>query len=334
MVDQREAIRGFYTAANLLPERLWRAAYALTEDQRPQCEEIRVRLERPMTALVAGEQITLPACATADELQLLLARASEHSVHTVEGQLREGFVTTKYGHRLGVCGEAVIENGRVKNLRSLSSMDLRIAKQALGIADELLPQLCEEGFKNTLILAPPGAGKTTLLRDLCRVLSRRFRVSIADERCEIAACFAGAPRFDVGLCDIFTGGGKAEVLSLLTRGMAPEIIAMDEITKPEDCLALGEASACGCRFLATAHGDSVSDLQARPAYRALLGAGIFRRAVMIEASGGKRTYRVTELEDTYASDHWDRAAGLRVRSGWHGRGARTALAASGSAKLD
>lgn len=332
-MDQRESMRGFFTAANLLPERLWRAAYALTEEQRPLCEEIRVRLERPMTALIAGEQVSLPACATSDEMQLLLARASEHSVHTVEGQLREGFVTTKYGHRLGICGEAVLENGKVRNIRSLSSMNIRIAKQSIGIADGLLPDLCFGGFQSTLILAPPGAGKTTLLRDLCRALSRDYQIAVADERFEIAACFSGAPRFDVGLCDVFTGGSKAEVLSILTRGMAPQIIATDEITKPEDCRALMEAAACGCRFLATAHGDTPDDLRSRPVYRELLSSGIFRRTVSIRVQQGERLYQMAELEETDAANHWDRADGMRLRSGRISRGTRTARASAGPAEL-
>ena len=286
-----------------------------------------------MTAVVAGEQVTLPACATSEELQLLLARAAEHSVHTVEGQLREGFVTTKYGHRLGICGEAVLDNGRIKNIRALSSENLRIAKQAIGIADGLLPALCSNGFESTLIVAPPGAGKTTLLRDLCRLLSRRWHVSVADERFEIAACFSGTPRFDIGLCDVFTGGSKAEVLSLLTRGMAPQIIATDEITRPEDCRALMEAAACGCRFLATAHGETLSDLRARPVYRELLTAGIFRRMVTITQSGGLREYKVLGLEGVDAAYDRSRAAGLRLRASRNGGGAGPTRAAASSAKL-
>ena len=294
-MEQKEALRGFYTAANLLPERLWRAAFTLTEEQRPLCEELRVRLERPMTALVAGEQVHLPVCAASDELQLLLARAADHSVHSFEGQLARGFVTTRHGHRLGVCGEATDGENGIRALRGLSSVTLRIAKQVLGAADPLLPALCGGGFESTLILAPPGAGKTTLLRDLCRALSRRYRVAVADQRYEIAACAGGVPRFDVGLCDVFSGGEKSEVLALLTRGMAPQIIATDEITRPEDCRALAESAACGCFFLATAHGGGPEDLRARPVYRQLLETGVFRRLITIEHDGGRRSYAVQEL---------------------------------------
>lgn len=294
-MEQKEAIRGFYTAAGLLPERLWRAAFTLDERQRPLCEELRIRLERPMTASVAGGQVTLPACATAEELQLLLARAAEYSVHTVEGQLAQGFVTTRQGHRLGVCGEAAAGSGGAGTIRGLSSVNLRIAKQAVGIAEPLLPALCGGGFHSTLILAAPGAGKTTLLRDLCRALSRTYRVAIADQRYEIAACAGGVPRFDVGLSDVFSGGARDEVLALLTRGMAPQIIATDEITQAADSAAIAAAAACGCTFLATAHGDGPADLHSRPAYRELLAAGVFRRLITIDCRGGAREYAVREL---------------------------------------
>ena len=98
-----------HTAAALLPERLWRAAYSLSEEQRAQCEELRVRLDRPLAATVAGKTVRLgkePVLPVKAELDELLARATESSVHTYLEQLRQGFLTTKYGHRIGLCAQA------------------------------------------------------------------------------------------------------------------------------------------------------------------------------------------------------------------------------------
>lgn len=288
-------LKGFHTAAQLLPERLWRAAYSLNEQQRQDCEEIRVRLGRPLAATVAGEIVLLGDSAvlpTGEEIDELLARATECSVHSYLDQLWQGYLTTRHGHRLGICGQ--FSQGETRLLRGLSSVNIRVARQVHGLAKEL-PFLKEPSFQNTLILAPPGAGKTTLLREMCRELSMRFRVALADERYEIAACAGGEPRFNVGLCDVLSAGNKGETIPMLLRSMSPQILAMDEITRAEDCESLLECAGCGCSLLATAHGSEIEDLHKRPAYRRLLDAGLFQQVILIRRSGRERRYRLEAL---------------------------------------
>lgn len=288
-------LKGFHTAAQLLPERLWRAAYSLNEQQRQDCEEIRVRLGRPLAATVAGEIVLLGDSAvlpTGEEMDELLARATECSVHSYLDQLWQGYLTTRHGHRLGICGQ--FSQGETRLLRGLSSVNIRVARQVHGLAKEL-PFLKEPSFQNTLILAPPGAGKTTLLREMCRELSLRFRVALADERYEIAACAGGEPRFNVGLCDVLSAGNKGETIPMLLRSMSPQILAMDEITRAEDCESLLECAGCGCSLLATAHGSEIEDLHKRPAYRRLLDAGLFQQVILIRRSGRERRYRLEAL---------------------------------------
>ena len=288
-------LKGFHTAAQLLPERLWRAAYSLNEQQRQDCEEIRVRLGRPLAATVAGEIVLLGDSAvlpTGEEMDELLARATECSVHSYLDQLWQGYLTTRHGHRLGICGQ--FSQGETRLLRGLSSVNIRVARQVHGLAKEL-PFLKEPSFQNTLILAPPGAGKTTLLREMCRELSMRFRVALADERYEIAACAGGEPRFNVGLCDVLSAGNKGETIPMLLRSMSPQILAMDEITRAEDCESLLECAGCGCSLLATAHGSEIEDLHKRPAYRRLLDAGLFQQVILIRRRGRERRYRLEAL---------------------------------------
>ena len=126
----------------------------------------------------------------------LLAKATECSVHTYLEQLWQGFLTTRHGHRLGICSQA--PDGEKRLLRGLSSVNVRIARQVHGLG-ETLPLTEGETFASTLIVGAPGSGKTTLLREVCRELSRSFRVAIADERHEIAACANGQPRFLISL---------------------------------------------------------------------------------------------------------------------------------------
>jgi len=171
-----------------------------------------------------------------------------------------------------------------------------------GASAPVLDSLCPGGrLVSTLILAPPGLGKTTLLRDVYNRFSdgdgcQPLRVSLADERGEVAACFEGVPQLWVGRrTDVMEGCPKAQGLLLLLRAMNPQMLAADEITAPEDVQALELAAGCGAVLLATAHGRDRSDLLRRPVYRRLLEAGIFERLVLIRRAGGRREYAVEEL---------------------------------------
>ena len=287
-----EQNKPFMTAAGLLPERLWRAAFSIPEEQRERVEELRLRIGRPFCAVIAGKTAALAGAVTRDELEELLQRATQSSVHTYAHQIRQGFITVPSGHRIGLCGETVEERGQISTLRAFSSCNIRIARQFVGLADRLCAGLYAGGFSDTLIVAPPGAGKTTLLRDMVRSVSGRYRVALADERMEIAACCDGEPQFDVGQCDVMSGGCKGDIIPMLLRTMSPQIIALDEITEERDVQTLIAAAYTGCRFLSTAHACALDELNWRPVYKALMGQGIFRNIIAIDAAGGCRRYQV------------------------------------------
>mgnify|MGYP002546260723 CR=1 FL=1 len=147
----------------------------------------------------------------------------------------------------------------------------------------------------TAVMGASGCGKTTLLRDLIRCVSlgegvRPRRVGVADERGELGA---GALRRHLGpRTDVLENCPKAAALLMLLRGMAPQVLAVDEITAPEDLRAIQEAAGCGVTLLATAHGGSWEELRLRPLYRELLDQGIFRTFVVLSLAQGKRVYTV------------------------------------------
>lgn len=287
----------------MLPARLLEGLRALGEDRLEQLEELRLRRGFPMTALLSGgEAETDTPPIGEDDLRQVVENATQASAHTALDRVRQGFVTLRGGHRVGLCGSVVKKDGQIVTLRDISSLSIRVARPVVGQAKELLPQLTEHGiFLSTLILAPPGVGKTTLLRDLVRGLSDGdagppLRVGVADERGEIAALWHGEPQLYAGRhTDIIDACGKAEGLSILIRGMNPQVAAVDEITDPADARAIAEAAGCGVALIATAHGGGMEDLRRRPVYRALLAAGVFRRLVVLERREGRRTARVEVL---------------------------------------
>lgn len=291
-------------AAQVLPRRLRQEALGLPQEEQEQAEELRLRVGWPMTAVLPeGERPVGGPPVEPEELEQLVEIASRASVHAVLEQIRRGYLTVAGGHRIGLCGTAVMEGGGIHALRSLSSANLRIARQVPGAARPVLGALCPGGrLESTLILAPPGQGKTTLLRDIIRQVSEGegclpLRVAVADERGELAALYGGRPQLDVGRrTDVAEGCPKAQGLMLLLRAMNPQVLAVDEITAPEDAAALRTAAGCGVTLLATAHGAGREDLTRRPLYRGLLEEGMFRRLVEITRREGRREYRVEELK--------------------------------------
>lgn len=296
-------IQAYEQAARVLPTRLRREALSLPPEDWGHAEELRLRVGWPMTAVLPqGERPLGGAPVLSQELEQLLELASGASVHAVLDQLRRGYLTVEGGHRVGLCGAAVLRDGEIHTLRRLSSAAVRVARQVTGAARPLLKELTADGaLPSVLILAPPGLGKTTLLRDLIRCVSEGDglaprRVGVADERGELAALWNGRPQLELGRrADVVEGCPKAEGLLLLLRAMNPQVLAMDEITAPEDVSALRMAAGCGVTLLATAHGERRQDLENRSLYRTLLQEHIFQRLVVIRRSEAGRSYQVEEL---------------------------------------
>ncbi|MCX7615673.1 MAG: ATPase, T2SS/T4P/T4SS family, partial [Clostridiales bacterium] len=227
----------------------------------------------------------------------VLDRATQSSVHSYLNSLKNGFVTIAGGHRIGICGSAVMKDGEISSFRDFSSLSIRVAKEVKGISDELVSVIMNAGaFNGTLIISPPGGGKTTLLRDMIRILSETYRIGVADERSELAGVYRGNAQFDLGVkTDVIDSCPKNVSIMMLLRGMNPEIIAVDEITKQEDADALLSAHHCGVSLLATAHAENIRDIKEKPMYRSLIELDAFRNIVFIRKQGGERKYELVRV---------------------------------------
>ncbi|MDQ0194406.1 stage III sporulation protein AA [Paenibacillus wynnii] len=287
-------------------------------------EEIRVREGRPLEINYSGKYHFLTGNGTLtlnpeeaykpdrEDSHRLLDLISNHSLYTMEEELRKGFITIPGGHRIGLAGRTVLSGGGVEHLRDITGFNVRIARAVPGAADAILPYLFDKSRQrvlHTLILSPPQHGKTTLLRDLARQISTGrqgsregsrpgLKVGIVDERSEIAGSRRGIPSFDVGpRTDILDGCPKAEGMMMMIRSLSPDVLIADEIGRPEDAEAVTEALHAGISVLATAHGKEVSELTRRPALGGLLEHKMFERYVILHRSETGMSFRILDNQN-------------------------------------
>lgn len=247
-------------------------------------QELRLRQGKPPQLILQGRNLWLKRFVTAEDLSFCVNTASRYSPWAAQTTAR-GYLTATGGHRIGLCGEVVIQNGSMTAIRTIRSLCIRVARDFPGIAEKY--KTCTGSI---LIIGPPGSGKTTFLRDLLRQFSMHQTVAVADERCELFP----EGLFDRGKAlDVLSGCPKAQAVDALLRTMGPDTLAMDEITAEEDCKALLQAAWCGVRLVATAHAGNVRDLRSRPLYQALIAANLFQHILVIHRDKTLHEERIT-----------------------------------------
>ena len=248
-----------------------------------QLAEIRLRAGRQAVAVdVFGKMRVCSSPFSAEELADCFAEICRYSVYSFEEEIAQGFITLDGGHRVGICGTAVTKNGVITSLKDISGLNIRIAHQVRGCADELFERVFFDGVHSLLLAGKPLSGKTTVLRDLARRLGERCRVVLIDSRNELSASVRGTPSFDVGLnTDVLCGCEKSAGIMLAIRSLSPEVIICDEIGNDE--AAVEQAMFCGVKIIASAHADSIEQLKKRPSTRGLLP--LFERAAVLGERG-------------------------------------------------
>lgn len=265
-------------------------------------QEIRLRIGKPLIIVSDNIEFVLRKTIEKEELMEILEYVSNYSLHAFENELKQGFITIEGGHRVGMTGQVLIENGEVKNIKHISSMNIRISHEILNCADAILPYITRnKQICNTLIISPPRCGKTTLLRDLVRQVSDGSRwvkgctVGVVDERSELGGCYLGVPQNQLGIrTDVLDNCPKSKGMLMLIRSMSPQVIAVDELGSTEDIHALEYAMHCGCKMIATVHAASMDEIRSKPLFEQMVKEHRFERYVVL----GNRQ-RIGEINGIY-----------------------------------
>lgn len=282
-------------------------------------QEIRLKIEKPIIIEDNLGEHMLSYSVTRDDMKVITQRISNYSIYAFEEELKQGYITIEGGHRIGISGDCVIKDGSVKTIKNIYSLNMRISREIIGCGLKYIPYIISKGkILNTIIISPPKCGKTTILRDLARIISNGDRnlnlngkkVSIIDERSEIAGCYKGVPQLDVGLrTDIYDNCIKSEGIIMAIRALSPEVVICDEIGRSGDIESLVQALNSGVNVITTIHGFSLQDLFNRPVFKELIDNNVFKRALILSNRIGVGTiesiWNLETMKDLWKGESHD-----------------------------
>jgi len=260
-------------------------------------EEIRLRRDRAASLTLDGRNLMLESVLDGAEMDKLLSALCGHSLYAHSETINRGYITLEGGVRVGICGRASVEGGRIYGVFDVSSLNIRLPHSFMRVGEPVCRALrgMERG-SGILIYAPPCGGKTTLLRSVAAKMASGeapWRVSVIDTRGELSPSLTSRE-----LCiDILSGYPRDIGIEIATRTMGAELIVCDEIGEPMEAEAMIAAQNSGVSFIASCHASNVEALLRRSGIRRLHDARVFGAYVGLERRVGDFRYEMLSWEE-------------------------------------
>ena len=263
-------------------------------------QEIRIRKNQPIQICYKGKMVDLkndaglylkPLFATAETIDYIISVATKNSLYAFDEQIKNGYIITENGIRIGLCGTAVVSDGKISLIKKISSLNIRIGHNIVDCSSEIIHFIVSnQKVKNTLILSSPGEGKTTLLRDIILKLSNKFNIPnimVIDEKFELSG---EKQNFDLGKnVDVMQGANKRFSFFEAIKVMNPNVIATDELVSDEDIEGVKFAIKSGVSVIATVHSKNLDELKTKQYFEKLISEKYFERFVVLSKRNGVGT---------------------------------------------
>ncbi len=253
--------------------------------------EIRIRANAPVFIYTINKIIKLNKFKiTEDDINLIVLNACKRSVYGYDEYIRNGFITTDYGIRIGLAGEIVYDDNKVLTIKKFTSLCIRVPNNVEGISNEFFKVYTRGSI---LVVSKNGVGKTTYLRDITRNLSTLYQknVVVIDERNEISAK-NGNNSFNLGdTVDVLSFANKNYGFTHALRTLNPSVIITDELITDLDFLSVTNAVKSGIEVVASMHGDCISCTSNGNLLK-FIKEKIFNYYVLISIENGVRSYKI------------------------------------------